>query len=190
MKAVALVLLAYFSAASGWLRKAVDRPKVTGIAFVRVKVSSLRNDSLYRSLFERPLGIGSCISFEGQCYFVNLFQRIELVKLENAENGNLLEAVGFYTSDVKAMRGFLAAHGYKPGEIISDRHGTTILKFATPRGTNFSSFPSPKASAHRPAAGHGSLAISSMRGGWFGIARRWTGFTGTCWGFACTGTAG
>ena len=65
MKAVALVLLAYFSAASGWLAKTVDRPKVTGIAFVRVKVSSLRNDALYRSLFERPLGIGSCISFEG-----------------------------------------------------------------------------------------------------------------------------
>ena len=132
MKAVALVLLAYFSAASGWLRKTVDRPKVTGIAFVRVKVSSLRNDSLYRSLFERPLGIGSCISFEGQCYFVNLFQRIELVKLENAENGNLLEAVGFYTSDVRAMHGFLAGHGFKPGEIISDRHGTTYFEVRDP----------------------------------------------------------
>ena len=72
------------------------------------------------------------MSIEGQCYFVNPFQQIELVKLENAENGNLLEAVGFYTSDVKAMHSFLAAHGYKPGEIISDRPGTTYFEVRDP----------------------------------------------------------
>jgi catechol 2,3-dioxygenase-like lactoylglutathione lyase family enzyme len=165
MKAVALVLLAYFGAASGWLRKTVDRPKVTGIAFVRVKVSSLPNDSLYRSLFGGPLGIGSCISLDGQCYFVNLFQRIELVKLENAENRNLLEAVGFYTSDVKAMHGFLAAHGYKPGEIISDRHGGTYFEVRDPEGHELFFVSQPEA---RGASISGGPRIASdvLHAGW------------------------
>jgi catechol 2,3-dioxygenase-like lactoylglutathione lyase family enzyme len=83
-------------------------------------------------LLQLPLGIGSCTSFEGRCYFVNPFQRIELVKLENTETRNLLEAVGFYTSDVKTMHGFLIARGYKPGEIISDRHGTTYFETRDP----------------------------------------------------------
>jgi len=112
---------------------APGRPKVTGIAFTRLKASSIANESFYANVLKLPrLGEGSCITFEGQCYFVNLLQRVELVKLENAKDPNLLEAVGLYTSDAKTMHGYLASRGYKPGEIISDRHGEIYFEISDP----------------------------------------------------------
>jgi catechol 2,3-dioxygenase-like lactoylglutathione lyase family enzyme len=121
------------AAATYWAGEKTSRPKVLGIAFARVRVSNPEGDSFYGGVLKLPrLGVGSCISFEGQCYFVNLYQQIELVKLENPKDSNLLAAVGLYTSDVKAIHGYLISRGYEPGEIISDRHGTTYFEIRDP----------------------------------------------------------
>jgi len=132
MKRIVLTLLACVTAMECGAAKTPQRPKIWDIAFVRVKVSSPEADSFYGGLLKLPrLAEGSCIPFEGQCYFVNLSQRVELVKLENAKDLNLLEAVGLY-ADVKAVHGYLASRGYKPGQIISDRHGTTYFEIRDP----------------------------------------------------------
>jgi hypothetical protein len=166
MKGVAFMLLAYFTAASGGPGETEDRPRVTGIAFVRVKVSSLRNDSLYRSLLQQPLDPGSCLPFDGQCYRVNPVQRIELVKSADAENRNLLEAVGLYTSDIKTMRGFLAARGYQPSEIISDQHGTAYFDVLDPERHQLFFVSEPQGIAGASFGGGPRIASAILHAGW------------------------
>ena len=130
---IVFVVLACLAETTCWAGEKTSRPKVLGIAFARVRVSNPEGDSFYGGVLKLPrLGVGSCISFEGQCYFVNLYQRIELVKLENPKDSNLLAAVGLYTSDVKAIHAYLISRGYEPGEIISDRHGTTYFEIRDP----------------------------------------------------------
>lgn len=128
MKKIILMLVAFLTVVANSEGQSTPRPKIWDIAFVRVKVSSSEAASFYGGVLKLPrLAEGSCVSLEGQCYFVSLPQRVELVQLENAEEPNLLEAVGFY-ADVKAVHRYLASRGYKPGQIISDRQGTTYFE--------------------------------------------------------------
>jgi hypothetical protein len=143
---IVFVVLACLAATTCWAREKTSRPKVLGIAFARVRVSKPEGDSFYGGVLKLPrLDVGSCISFEGQCYFVNLYQRIELVKLEDPKDSNLLAAVGLYASDVKAIHAYLISRGYEPGQIISDRHGTTYFEIRDPEKLASSSYRNPKA---------------------------------------------
>ena len=185
---IVFVVLACLAETTCWAGEKTSPPKVLGIAFARVRVSNPEGDSFYGGVLKLPrLGVGSCISFEGQCYFVNLYQRIELVKLEDP---NLLAAVGLYTSDVKAIHAYLISRGYEPGEIISDRHGTTYFEIRDPEkhGLFFVSQPEGIGAA---ISGGPPIASGIIHAGWVVKDREaMTSFTRMCWDFTCTGRAG
>jgi len=104
----------------GWAGKATGRPKITGIAFVRAKVASFEKDTFYSDVLRLPRL--SCDIAGRKCFWVNAYQHIELLEANYSNGSNLLEAVGFYTSDVKGLRKHFVSHGLRPGEIVSDSY--------------------------------------------------------------------
>jgi len=108
------------------------RPAISGIALVRFNVSDLgRAEEFY----ERFLGLprvgrpvsesGSktttrylgCLASDADCFFINPTQRLEIRAGQSAA-GTLIDSVGFFVSDARALRQHLASRGVEPGELI------------------------------------------------------------------------
>jgi catechol 2,3-dioxygenase-like lactoylglutathione lyase family enzyme len=122
------------------------RPKIRGLAFVRLSVSSL---STSRKFYEETLQLGNhineCVGRNSVCFRLNGAQSIELVQADAAPGGSYLEEVGFQTDDLDEMRRYLIASGVKVGDIFSFYDGRKRFELRDPEnhGIAFVSIPLP-----------------------------------------------
>jgi len=111
------------------------RPKITGIASVRLYSSDLHAS---RAFYSRTLGFDSatstCLGMKNPCYAVNGRQRIELQQIAGGAPDNLLAEIAFSTPDLAQMREFLLAHKIETSPISKDETGTPRFTFKDPEG--------------------------------------------------------
>lgn len=134
-----LCLLAILAAATTYVAVAaqddVTRPKVTGIAYVRLYSADL---SKSREFYHNILGLSgdtaTCVSAGPSCFSVNGRQSIGLVQITGGTPDNLLAEVAFSTADVNLMQRYLSTHGVTTGTISKDPAGQLYLPLQDPEG--------------------------------------------------------
>jgi catechol 2,3-dioxygenase-like lactoylglutathione lyase family enzyme len=111
------------------------RPKITGIAHVRVYSTSI-NDS--NTFYDKIAGFGpgtvGCVGFPSTCFSVNDHQQIQVIGASSPPAVNFVAEVAFTTDDVGQMRWFLIARGIAAGAISKDADGAQHFEFADPEG--------------------------------------------------------
>jgi len=119
--ALALVLLACGSAAPFSLPGESPRPKVRGLAFVRLSVSDLaKSRTFYQDVLQLGNHFNDCLGPKSVCFRLNPSQTIELVQPDAPPGESFLEEVGFWTDDLEKMHHFLKSAGnVKPAQIVS-----------------------------------------------------------------------
>ena len=117
------------------LSSAQARPKITGIASIRLYATDLYAS---RAFYSKILGFDSvtatCLGITNPCYAVNGHQRVELQQITGGTPDNLLAEIAFSTSDLPAMRDFLLAHQFPAGAISKDQSGASRFTFHDPEG--------------------------------------------------------
>ena len=113
----------------------VPRPKITGIAYVRVYVVDLHAS---REFYRTTLGLGgdslNCIGAGASCFSVNGRQSIGLAQITGGTPDNLVAEIAFATPDVQRMRQYLAAHGVASKPIAKNPAGKPYLQLQDPEG--------------------------------------------------------
>jgi catechol 2,3-dioxygenase-like lactoylglutathione lyase family enzyme len=146
MKQIALIMAACLVSSTLVGQNRPTRPKIRGLAFVRLSVSDLTSS---RKFYEEALQLGShvnqCVGRNSVCFRLNPAQTIELVQTETAPGGSYLEEVGFQTDDLDGMRRYLVASGVKVGDIFSGYDGRKRFELRDPEnhGIAFVSIPLP-----------------------------------------------
>ena len=113
----------------------IPRPKITGIAYVRVFVADLHTA---REFYRTVLGLGGdtldCIGAGASCFSVNGRQSIGLAQITGGTPDNLLAEIAFSTPDVEKMRQYLAAHGVVSKPVAKNPAGQKYLQLKDPEG--------------------------------------------------------
>jgi catechol 2,3-dioxygenase-like lactoylglutathione lyase family enzyme len=115
--------------------KTPPRPKITGIASVRLYATDLYAS---RAFYSKILGFGSatstCLGVTNPCYAVNGRQRIELQQISGGAPDNLLAEIAFSTPNLSQMREYLLAHKIEAGPIAKDETGEPCFSLKDPEG--------------------------------------------------------
>ena len=131
----ALFAALFFVALSAQSADAPARPKITGIAHVRLFAADLHES---RAFYSKILGFDSanatCLGITNPCFSVNGHQRIELQQIAAGALDNLLAEIAFSTPDVAQMREYLLAHKIAVGPITKDETGTQRFSVSDPEG--------------------------------------------------------
>src|SRR5499427_3427440 len=105
------------------------RPKITGIAYVRVYVADLHAS---REFYRTVLGLGGdtldCVGAGASCFSVNGRQSIGLAQITGGTPDNLVAEIAFSTPDVDRMRQYLAAHGVVSKPVAKNAAGKKVLQ--------------------------------------------------------------
>ncbi len=111
------------------------RPAISNLLFVRFKVSDLDKgeqfykDTLMLPRLNRPIPerpptsvprSRGCFVLEAECFFINPFQRLEIIKTDDLRGGTMIDSIGLLTANAGALHKYLLARGLKPGKLISD----------------------------------------------------------------------
>lgn len=111
------------------------RPKITGIAYVRLYVADLH---AAREFYRNILGLGGdttdCVSAGASCFSVNGRQSIGLAQITGGTPDNLLAEIAFATPDVSGMWSYLAAHGIASKPITKNAAGKPYFQLLDPEG--------------------------------------------------------
>jgi len=120
-----LFLLTFLFLSAFLSAQAPPRPKITGIASVRLYATDLHAS---RAFYSKILGFDSatstCLGVSNPCYAVNGRQRIELQQIAGGTPDNLLAEIAFSTPNVAEMRDFLLANKIGASAITKDESGT------------------------------------------------------------------
>jgi catechol 2,3-dioxygenase-like lactoylglutathione lyase family enzyme len=112
-----------------------DRPKIYGIAFVRIKSSDFQKSS---ETYSKILGFGTgtygCTGVKNPCYVVNEIQHIELTHPIAGDLGSWLDEVAFRTNSVSQMRIYLQAQGILVSGIQTTADGKPFMEAQDPEG--------------------------------------------------------
>lgn len=111
------------------------RPKITGIAHVRVYSTNIRDsNAFYNKIAGFGPGTTGCAGARSSCFSVNDHQQIQVIGATSPPGVNFVAEVAFTTDDAAQMRRFLIAHGIAPGAISKDADGTQHFELADPEG--------------------------------------------------------
>ena len=112
-----------------------QRPKISGIAFVRVKASDFKKSSETYSkiLGLRPSAMG-CITDNNPCFAINASQHVELTQAQLGDPGSWLDEVAFLTDNIRGMREYLLAQRISVSDIKIATHGTSFIEMEDPEG--------------------------------------------------------
>jgi catechol 2,3-dioxygenase-like lactoylglutathione lyase family enzyme len=146
IKQIALVFSACCFGSSLAAQEKPVRPKIRGLAFVRISVSNLSaSRKFYEETFQLGNHINRCLGPNSVCFRLTSAQSIELVQADVAPGGSYLEEVGFETDDLDGMRRYLIASGAKVGDIFSCYDGRKRFELRDPEnhGIAFVSIPLP-----------------------------------------------
>ena len=111
------------------------RPSISGIAFVRVSVSSLEAaKKFYADVLGLP-PIDQCLGGSAaQCFFIKPLQELQITQLDNPQRKDLVDAVGILTADAATLREYLVASGADPGKLESQPNGAPFFEISDPEG--------------------------------------------------------
>jgi len=111
------------------------RPKITGIAHVRVYSTNLDNSrKFYGKIIALAPGTAGCAGLAQSCLAVNDHQQVEIIPAGTPATSNFLAEVAFTTNDVGEMRRYLIAHGITAGAISKDANGAQHFELLDPEG--------------------------------------------------------
>jgi catechol 2,3-dioxygenase-like lactoylglutathione lyase family enzyme len=111
------------------------RPKITGIAHVRLYSTNLDDSrKFYKDITGFSSGVAACTGVTSVCFNVNDQQQIQVLNAANPPAPNFLAEVAFATDDVAAMRSYLIAHEVKTGAITKDPDGSQHFELIDPEG--------------------------------------------------------
>ena len=134
MKVVPLSVVASLLCLTGAAGEQPVRPKLTGIARVRIYATNLdKSREFYARILGLRAGSAGC-GADKTCFAVNDHQTITLVPAPATPPANLLAEVAFATPDVAQMRRYLLAHGASAGNISNDADGTQHFELSDPEG--------------------------------------------------------
>jgi catechol 2,3-dioxygenase-like lactoylglutathione lyase family enzyme len=108
---------------------APERPEITGIALVRLRVTNM---DASRAFYAKTLGLPEvsqgCFSpaSAAACFSINSLQKLELISSDPAENKNAVETIGYHVRDANSMREYLLSRGVKCSEV---RRSTAADKY-------------------------------------------------------------
>ena len=109
------------------------RPQITGLGFVRFKVSSLDGAAKF---YANDLGLPSSTecwaASPATCFFITPYQDVEILKADTPQTGNLLESAGVWTADAEALSSYLQARGLHPGDLTSHYKGEEQFEISDP----------------------------------------------------------
>jgi catechol 2,3-dioxygenase-like lactoylglutathione lyase family enzyme len=114
---------------------APERPEITGIALVRLRVS---NVDASRAFYSKTLGLPEvsqgCFSpaSSATCFSINSLQKLELISSDPAENRNAVEAIGYHVRDANSMREYLLSRGVKCSEVKRSAAGDKFIEAHDP----------------------------------------------------------
>jgi len=112
---------------------AQSRPKITGIASVRLYAADLHAS---RAFYSKILGFDSatstCLGITNPCFAVSGRQRIELQQITGGVPDNLLAEIAFSTPNLSQMREYLLAHKVDTGAVTKDETGAPRFTFKDP----------------------------------------------------------
>src|SRR5580692_7700165 len=132
---IAIVLAACSFGSSLAAQDQAARPKITGIDYVLLYVTSVDNA---RAFYTRVLGLpsdgGGCVGVARPCFPVNWYQQIRLQKAPSPAPKNWLAELAFSTDDVAQMRRYLRAHGVDAARIFEDTNGAQHFELHDPEG--------------------------------------------------------
>jgi len=112
-----------------------SRPKITGIAHVRLYAADLTAArEFYRQILGLRGGTAGCLGSARPCFTINSRQQIELAQIAGGTPDNLLAEVAFATSDVAQMRRYLLAHGIAVKPMSKDGNGPDHFELLDPEG--------------------------------------------------------
>ena len=119
MRQIFFAVLALFMAIPCVAQEKAGRPKILGIAYVKLKVTDLHKAQAF---YGDELGLlnmdAACRGFADACYAVNPRQHVALVSTAAGATGSYLAEIGLATDDVTQMRNYLTAHGVTAGKIM------------------------------------------------------------------------
>ena len=109
------------------------RPPILGISHVRIRVSALdKATQFYGGDLKLPR-LGSGYTWpQTTNFFINAYQRIEILPGGDVPNKSMLAEISFLTADAAALHQYLLAHGMKPGRLSSDAHGGKDFEVTDP----------------------------------------------------------
>jgi len=111
------------------------RPKITGIAHVRIYSTNLDNSrQFYGRIVGLALANAGCPRPAQSCFVINDHQQIEITPATMPPNSNFLAEVAFRTDDVAEMRRYLVAHGVSVGAISQDADARPHFELLDPEG--------------------------------------------------------
>jgi catechol 2,3-dioxygenase-like lactoylglutathione lyase family enzyme len=110
-----VVLVTTMVVTASWSGDIPKRPRITGLAWARIRVSSPGFAQFYGNTLQLAK-TNPCDRRAEICYAVNAYQTIGLVNRGGAEPRNRLEEVGFYSDDVKQLRAYLTSRGIQTGQ--------------------------------------------------------------------------
>jgi len=124
-----------FSAPPLTAQNDVARPRITGIAYVRLYAADLPKA---REFYRTILGLGGdtsdCLGAGASCFSVNGHQSIGLAQIAAGTPDNLLAEVAFATTDVAGMQRYLAAHGVSTNPAAKNASGKLYFQLRDPEG--------------------------------------------------------
>ena len=127
-----MVIAVWLTVTPCWSQVQAPRPKITGIAFVRIKVTDEKAaQSFYNGVLRMPQIKSGCFGPSAECLSVNITQQVDLVKIGGPSTGRQIESVALFTSDVKGLRKYLASRGLHPG-LLNSRSMVTSFQIEDP----------------------------------------------------------
>lgn len=113
------------------------RPKIFGLAFVRVKATDFQKSSeTYSKILGLQSGTNGCSNAKNPCFVINASQHIELTSAQPGDSGSWLETVAFKTDNVRGMHDYLVAQRVPVSEIEFGAHGTPYIDTQDPEGNH------------------------------------------------------
>jgi len=112
-----------------------ERPEITGIALVRLRVTNM---DASRAFYAKTLGLPEvsqgCFSpaSAAACFSINSLQKLELISSEPAENKNAVEAIGYHVRDASTMREYLLSRGVECSEVKRSASGDKFIEVRDP----------------------------------------------------------
>jgi catechol 2,3-dioxygenase-like lactoylglutathione lyase family enzyme len=111
------------------------RPKITGIAYVRLYVSNMdRSRAFYGSVLGLPSSGGNCAKATRPCFPINWYQEVQLEAVPSPTPANWLAEIAFATDDATKLRRYLLVRGVKAGAISTDGGGPPHFDLRDPEG--------------------------------------------------------
>jgi catechol 2,3-dioxygenase-like lactoylglutathione lyase family enzyme len=116
---------------------APDRPEITGIALVRLRVSRIdASRAFYSKILGLPQVTKGCFSSaqEATCFSINSLQKLELIESDPAKKENAVESVGYRVRDAKTMRDYLRSRGVQSSDVQRAASGDAFIEVNDPEG--------------------------------------------------------